>query len=60
MREAIELGLRSRFQQPGLDLMPRVRAVTDPAVIEGLLEFLWTAPDLDALRAQLPPEPKSP
>jgi hypothetical protein len=60
MREAIQLGLKSRFKQPGLDLMPRVQAVSDPATLASVLELLWTAPDLDTLRAQLPAEPKSP
>ena len=60
IRQGIELALKSRFGQPGLELMPRVRTVTDPATLENVLALSWTAPDLDALRAQLPDEPKSP
>jgi hypothetical protein len=60
IRQGIELALKSRFGQPGLELMPQVQAVTDPATLENVLALSWTTPDLDALRAQLPAAPNSP
>jgi hypothetical protein len=54
--DGIELGLKLRFGQPGLDLMPRVREVKDPASLEAFLKAIETAPDLDALRNILPPQ----
>lgn len=53
--EGIELGLKLRFGQPGLDLVPRVRAVKDPAALDALFKAVETAPDLAAFAALLPP-----
>ena len=52
--EGLRFALKFRFQQPGLDLMPRVRAITDPAVLDRLFEALEAAPDLDTFAALLP------
>ncbi|MDB5313230.1 MAG: hypothetical protein JWO38_7432 [Gemmataceae bacterium] len=52
----IELGLKLKFGRPGLDLMPRVRAVTDPAALDAFLLAIEPAPDLDTLRNLLPPQ----
>lgn len=54
-RKAIRPMLRMKFGQPGLDIMPRVEKVTDPAALESLLNAIETAPDLAALDALLPP-----
>ncbi|MBN9520885.1 hypothetical protein J0H58_20585 [bacterium] len=53
-QEAARRLLKLRFDQPGLDLMPRVEKVTDPAALEALLDAITTAPDLAALDALLP------
>jgi hypothetical protein len=53
---AIEMCLKLKFAQPGVDLMPRVRAVTDPTTLEAFLKAIETAPDVDTLRALLPPQ----
>jgi len=53
---AIRLGLKLRFGQAGLDLMPRVQAVTDATVIEAIYDAIETTPDLDAIRNLLPPQ----
>ncbi|MDB5311674.1 MAG: hypothetical protein JWO38_5876 [Gemmataceae bacterium] len=50
----IELGLKYRFGQSGLDLMPRVRASNDPVFLATFLRAIETAPDLDTLRGLLP------
>jgi hypothetical protein len=54
--DGIELGLKLRFGQPGLDLMPRVRSVKDASALEVFLKAIETAPDLDTLRNMLPPQ----
>lgn len=54
--EAIQLGLKLRFGQPGLDLIPRVRTVTDLAALDAIFQAIDTAPDLDAIRNLLPPQ----
>ncbi|HEY1186675.1 MAG TPA: hypothetical protein VGE74_03410 [Gemmata sp.] len=56
--DGIQLGLKLRFGAPGLELMPRVRQLTDLGAIGAFLNAIETAPDLDALRALLPPEPQ--
>lgn len=55
--DGIEVVLDIRFGAEGLALMPRIRQMYDPAALEQLLRASKTAPDLDALRAMLPPEP---
>lgn len=57
--DGVEAVLDIRFGADGLALMPRVRQLTDPAALEALLRASKTAPDLDALRAMLPPEPQA-
>lgn len=51
----IEALLDVRFGADGLGLMPRVRSVTDTAALTDVLKALRTGPDLDAVRALLPP-----
>lgn len=55
LRTAVRRILGVRFGQPGLDLVPRVEKVTDPAALEALLDAITTAPDLATLAALLPP-----
>jgi hypothetical protein len=50
----IEVGLDVRFGTAGLDLLPRVQEIKDPALLEAFLRAIKTAPTLDALRALLP------
>jgi hypothetical protein len=54
--EGIEAILDLRFGADGLALMPRVRKVPDAVALEQFLRACKSAPDLDALRALLPPE----
>ena len=56
--DGIQLGLKLRFGSPGLDLMPRVRQLTDPGAVETFFNAIETAPDLGALRNMLPPQPQ--
>lgn len=56
LKQGIELCLKLRFGSSGLDLMPRVREITEAAPLEAFLNAIETAPDLDALRALLPPQ----
>jgi len=51
----IELGLDVRFGDAGLELMPRVRAMNELAMLEAFHRAVTTQ-TLDALRALLPPE----
>lgn len=55
----IEALLEVRFSADGLALMPRVRQIADPAKLDQFLRAAKTAPELDALRALLPPEPQA-
>jgi len=57
LQRAIELGLKRRFGEPGLDLLPRIKAVTDIAALENLIDTVQTASDLAALAASLPVQP---
>lgn len=57
--QGIQLGLKLRFGADGLALVPRVQQITDPSALEAFLNAIETAPDLDALRALLPPEPQA-
>ena len=54
--DGIELGLKLRFGQPGLDLMPHVREIKDLSTLDTFFRAIETAPDLDALRNLLPPQ----
>lgn len=54
LHDGIEVALDVRFGGDGLALMPRVRKLTDPAALAQLHRFLLTAPDLEAVRGQLP------
>ena len=56
LRGGIEALLEVRFGEEGLALMPRVRQIADPDTLEQLLHASKSAPDLDALRALLPPQ----
>ena len=56
LQRAIELGLKLKFGPPGLELLPRVKAISDRVVLESLLEAVETLPDLDAFRKLLPPQ----
>ncbi|MBY0458812.1 MAG: hypothetical protein K2V38_15855 [Gemmataceae bacterium] len=55
--KGIQLGLKLRFGESGLELMPRVRQLAEAAAVEAFLNAIETAPDLGALRGLLPPEP---
>jgi hypothetical protein len=57
LQRAIERTLRRRFGQPGVDLMPRVKLVTDIAALEDLSDSVQTVPDLAAFAALLPAQP---
>jgi len=57
--DGIQLGLKLRFGAQGSELMPRVRQLTDPVTVDAFLKAIETAPDLDALRAMLPPQPQA-
>jgi hypothetical protein len=57
--DGIEVVLELRFGAEGLALMPRVRQIADPAVLEQLLRASKSAADLDAFRQMLPPEPQA-
>lgn len=59
MAQGIEAVLDLRFGAAGLALVPRVRQITDATVLEQLLHTSKTAPDLDAFRAALPPQPQA-
>lgn len=52
--EGIEAVLEARYGAEAINLMPRVRKITDPAALGDLLRFLRTAPDLEAVRGRLP------
>ncbi len=54
--DAIRLGLKLRFGQAGVDLMPRIRAVEEPAVLDAVYTAIESAPDLTAIRELLPPQ----
>jgi hypothetical protein len=56
MQHAAARQLRLRFGQAGLDLMPQVRRVTEPASLEALLDAIESTAELDSLRKLLPPE----
>ena len=56
LQPAIELGLKLRFGQPGVELMPRIREIKDLSALDAIFRAIETAPDLDALRNMLPPQ----
>lgn len=56
LQRAIELALKRRFGQPGLDLLPRVKTISDAPALESFFEAVETAPDLDSVRKLLPPQ----
>jgi hypothetical protein len=56
LHNGIRVVLKLRFQQPGLDLLPRVKSITEPVELERLLEALETVPDLATFAALLPPQ----
>jgi hypothetical protein len=56
MQHAAARQRRLRFGQAGLDLMPQVRRVTEPASLEALLDAIESTAELDSLRKLLPPE----
>lgn len=55
-RDGLRALLRFRFKQSGLDLMPRVEAVTDHAVLDRLFDALETVPSVETFAALLPPQ----
>jgi hypothetical protein len=59
MAQGIEAILDLRFGVEGLALMARIRQINDAAALEQLLRASKTVPDLDALRAMLPPQPQA-
>jgi hypothetical protein len=54
--DGIEAVLDLRFGAPGVELMPRVRKITDAAVLERLLREAKSVPDVAAFAALLPPQ----
>jgi hypothetical protein len=54
--KSIEILIRQKFGQAGLNLLPRLKAVTDSVVLERLIDAVSTVPDLDAFRNMLPAE----
>jgi hypothetical protein len=56
--DGIEAILDLRFGAEGLALMPRIRQLDDPEIVEQLLQASKTA-DLDTLRNMLPPQPQA-
>ena len=52
--KAIGIIVKARFGTAGLDLLPRVQAVKDPAVLESIICEVSTTPTLDAILALLP------
>ncbi len=54
--DGIEAVLDVRFGADGLALVPRIRQISDPVVLEQLLRVSKSAPDLEAFRAMLPPQ----
>ena len=56
LRKAIEKGLARRHGPDGLALMPRINEIMDVSTLDAFLDAFWSAPDIDALRALLPPQ----
>ena len=52
--KAIGIIVKTRFGTAGLDLLPRVQAVKDPAVLESIICEVLTAPTFDAIHIVLP------
>ena len=48
--EGIELGLEVKFGAEGLALMPEIRELQDPGVLEAVLEAIETASSPDEVR----------
>jgi hypothetical protein len=57
--QSLEVVLDLLFGEQGLALMPRLRQITEPDVLERLLRASKTAPDLEAFRNMLPPQPQA-
>jgi len=57
--DGIEVALDLRFGAEGLGLMPRIRQIPDPVVLEQLLHASKSVADLEAFRELLPPEPQA-
>ncbi|QJW98209.1 RpnC/YadD family protein [Frigoriglobus tundricola] len=55
----IEVALDIRFGAEGLALVPQIRHITDPVVLEQLLRASKSVSDLGAFRAMLPPQPQA-
>jgi hypothetical protein len=54
--EGLRLALKLRFQQAGLDLMPRIQAISDPVILERLFEVIQSVPNVETFAALLPSE----
>ena len=54
LQRAVGLGLKRRFGQAGLDLVPRVKTVTDVAALENLIDAVHAVADVTAFAALLP------
>ena len=54
LREAITFGLKLRFGEPGLALVPSLSQVQDPKILRRLHKAVLTVKTLDQLRAKLP------
>jgi hypothetical protein len=58
-REGIEAILDLRFGADGLALMPRIRQLAEPAVLEQLFHASKSTPDHEAFRDMLPTPPQA-
>ena len=57
--DGLEVILELRFRAEGLTLMPRIRRINDPGLIQQLLHASKSTADLDAFRKLLPAEPQA-
>src|SRR5579883_106923 len=58
LQRAIQKSLNRRFGQPGVDLMPRVKAITEITELDNLIDTIETT-DLETLHKLLPPAPQA-
>lgn len=56
LHKAVEITLKVRFGESGLELMPRIHQITDVPALEAFLDAIEAASDLDTLRNLLPPQ----
>ena len=54
--EGLRRALKARFGQPGLNLMPRIEAITELTELERLFDASLSATDIETFAALLPPQ----